>query len=659
MPTTTFAISLSGGTSKVIASSSPGTLVVTTSSGLSDSADEGGPFSGSQVYTLQNAGTTAIDWTAAKTQTWVSLSAASGTLAAGDSTTVTASINSGANSLDPGGFSDTITFTNTTNDRGSTTRPVSLTVNSTDNYAESVTRNGIVFSFSSARVVGQYVTGDYWVACESGDSSVPISALSRPHATDGYDGAEINPGPSHTAGQGFRTSLHSTEAYDSSLDVSRSFPFTLDAGDSLVATVSWVAGDTGAPSGPRPAIRRAAPLTCVAHGSTPAANAFRPAWADCTKKLYTTDDITYAALAGSALPSLSVPAGTRPDLATVEGWLEQMWLDNHSSNGDGTQYHNPSENMTNYGREHLQRIGIAALYLAMDSGTIGSKTTLLRRMIQLGLDYYGMLESGCKWVCNGGLNYGKKLPILLAGTLLNDSDMLAIGTNYPASGGYFVEDSSTFTVGSDDLTRVLDCMADIAVATVDDATTVTGVVTRPAGATKNATWIDGYVGRLVGCIVYVASGTGAGQYRQITDSSMTRGHKVYNGDSLSITVDTAWSPALDSTSVVRICGYLASQVGSYLNAWQGEADWGITHVANGSNTLTSDNPSLDAEYRYNGLKHCSPYILAAYAFGLKTAWNHDPLFAYCDRFMTAFMGANATTYGTWQDLCWTTHRGSF
>jgi len=47
---------------------------------------------------------------------------------------VTASINAGANSLAASGtsYTDTVTFTNTTNNTGDTTRPVSLTVNATE-----------------------------------------------------------------------------------------------------------------------------------------------------------------------------------------------------------------------------------------------------------------------------------------------------------------------------------------------------------------------------------------------------------------------------------------------------------------------------------------------------------------------------------------------
>ena len=109
-----------------------GVLSVNPSDGLSSSGNQGGPFTpSSKTYTLQNTGGTSINWTASKGQAWVSLSSTGGTLAAGASTTVTVSINSNANSLTPGTYSDIVSFTNTTNGNGNTTRPVSLTVNPT------------------------------------------------------------------------------------------------------------------------------------------------------------------------------------------------------------------------------------------------------------------------------------------------------------------------------------------------------------------------------------------------------------------------------------------------------------------------------------------------------------------------------------------------
>lgn len=104
-------------------------LSITPSSSFSSSGALGGPFTpSSTVYTLTNTGTVSMNWTASKTASWTTLSATSGTLAGGASTTVTVSINSGANSNAVGSYTDTVSFANTTTGDGNGTRSVTLTV---------------------------------------------------------------------------------------------------------------------------------------------------------------------------------------------------------------------------------------------------------------------------------------------------------------------------------------------------------------------------------------------------------------------------------------------------------------------------------------------------------------------------------------------------
>ena len=89
----------------------------------------GGPFSPvSMDYLIQNTGTASISWTVATNRTWLSPVSGGGTLGPGNATTLTVSINSGANSLAAGDYTGTVTFTNTTNGVGNTTRTVYLHV---------------------------------------------------------------------------------------------------------------------------------------------------------------------------------------------------------------------------------------------------------------------------------------------------------------------------------------------------------------------------------------------------------------------------------------------------------------------------------------------------------------------------------------------------
>lgn len=110
----------------------PAALSVTPASGFTSTGSAGGPFSPTTaVYTLSNTGEEAMNWTAAKTQSWVTLSESSGTLAPGATAAVTVSLNAAANNLAADSYGDTVTFTNATNAIGSTTRAVALTVTPT------------------------------------------------------------------------------------------------------------------------------------------------------------------------------------------------------------------------------------------------------------------------------------------------------------------------------------------------------------------------------------------------------------------------------------------------------------------------------------------------------------------------------------------------
>jgi len=75
---------------------------------------EGGPFSPAcKSYTLTNEDTSALSWTAEGTQSWLDVTPGGGTLAPGSSVAVEICINSTANMLTEGKYTDTVSFTNT------------------------------------------------------------------------------------------------------------------------------------------------------------------------------------------------------------------------------------------------------------------------------------------------------------------------------------------------------------------------------------------------------------------------------------------------------------------------------------------------------------------------------------------------------------------
>ena len=93
----------------------PGDMVVTPVVAFEAKANKGASTvsGGSKAYVLKNNGTTPLGWTAAATQTWTTVTPASGTLAAGRSVTITWKLNSTVKNLPAGEKHDTLTITDT------------------------------------------------------------------------------------------------------------------------------------------------------------------------------------------------------------------------------------------------------------------------------------------------------------------------------------------------------------------------------------------------------------------------------------------------------------------------------------------------------------------------------------------------------------------
>jgi hypothetical protein len=100
----------------------------------------GGPFSPSNmVYTLTNSGNFTLNWTAAKSATWLTISPSSGVLAPGASANVVVGLAASANTLQTSAYTDTIIFNNTTTGDGNASRSVTLTVNGAPTLTVSAT----------------------------------------------------------------------------------------------------------------------------------------------------------------------------------------------------------------------------------------------------------------------------------------------------------------------------------------------------------------------------------------------------------------------------------------------------------------------------------------------------------------------------------------
>lgn len=71
------------------------------------------------------------------------------------------------------------------------------------------------------------------------------------------------------------------------------------------------------------------------------------------------------------------------------------------------------------------------------------KRALLIVMLQLGIDVYGVVENGGRFVADGGSGSGRKFPLLLAGTVFGDQRMLRLARERKFA---FGEDAQTFYV---------------------------------------------------------------------------------------------------------------------------------------------------------------------------------------------------------------------
>ena len=305
--------------------------------------------------------------------------------------------------------------------------------------ATSITQYGITWTFSSDCQTGQFVTGDYWIV-DSGAGCVLTSVSNNFHIVDlstiDYDGSQLNAVWTEAeiaSGQGLdsRVILYKSEA-----NINKKLPFTLTAGNSLLTAISWQPGDVGEKS--VPLVKRIAVLTCL--GTAPSSGDFRPSYASGVKTIYSSAGVTL-----SKVPSLS-PTGTglsnisRQITVTSGPWTDLFY-------GYQSQYLRASDNYPEgaYNRYVAATFGAAILSATVDLSNDTDRLTLVRQLVQIGIDYFGILKSGGKWPADGGHQHGYKLPILFAGLMLNDNEMLNIGKEY-AGTDTFADDSTLFVI---------------------------------------------------------------------------------------------------------------------------------------------------------------------------------------------------------------------
>lgn len=306
---------------------------------------------------------------------------------------------------------------------------------------DQVSRHGITWTFDKPYPAGQFINGDWWVVGPVVITDIDPAPGPIPPEEDIRDVIDYN----QYQNTSLRASLewkngsmivpapgssYLRQAYDSrNMNYNRNLRFmigdTLPAGQSLVSSISHLP-ETGYPAqvvyhklmwssektGAR-VLRTAAVLTCL--DAVPPGDALRPAYvrpaAGTTKELFLARNLQW-----NKLKQLAPPA-SQPLWSDYERYFERVWLD-HACGHWYDQRFVPSENQPYYGREYARLAGTAALMLHLDVPR-ARKTTLLYRLLQLGIDLRGLAMRGATWNEGGGLTSGRKWPILFAGLMLN------------------------------------------------------------------------------------------------------------------------------------------------------------------------------------------------------------------------------------------------
>jgi len=277
----------------------------------------------------------------------------------------------------------------------------------------SVSNHGITWTFSEAVPVGQFVNGDYYVV-----GNFTITKID-PSPTSNRNGSVLNiPMDSGISGFDDRTPGSRFRS-----NIRANLPISMKPGDALISSISVTTMNT-IPNMLRSEDKAISPvktksiLTCLAQEVS--ADAFRPSYADRGQKIFYGNN-----LRRSLLPNIS----SFTDLTVLNefiGYFERPWVDVCFFSFDASADYQPQ-----YAREIGRAAGMATLRLMLDYPQI-EKDKLLYGFVQYGIDLWGMIRAGYRgWPAHGGHGTGRKWPIVFAGIMLDDTDMMSPTKKYP------------------------------------------------------------------------------------------------------------------------------------------------------------------------------------------------------------------------------------
>lgn len=315
--------------------------------------------------------------------------------------------------------------------------------------ATSVSRHGVTWFFSENRPTGQFANGDPWVV-----GPVTITAITPATATvngsQTMNGTVVNPpwvknapgfdpGSGWIARQGWDSRMRDS-VYLPALNIGNTLPKTIGPGSSVCSAISfpdWIGGNGQQ-------LDTIAILTVLSAAAPD--GSFRPPYIGGVDKSvkWNKSNLNY-----SKLKTLPVVPYT-PTFAAVEANFEKTHI--ALTPGWTADYVSPlSHDNPGYGREISHKSAEAALLLNL-AYTNQQKERLLIRYVQRGIDIYGILACGGGWWADGGHNHGRKLPMMMAGWVLDAPEILAY------AGGAFAENQQHFYVSQADvdLPRLVD-----------------------------------------------------------------------------------------------------------------------------------------------------------------------------------------------------------
>jgi hypothetical protein len=307
------------------------------------------------------------------------------------------------------------------------TAPVIASEHCKNGIDNKISQYGITWFFDQSYSCGQFVNGDYYVIG-------PVKITNITPKEGDHNGSMLNPIPHQPQGFYHATSAEfRIPAYDSSLNLAKRLPVTIQPGNSLYSVMknpnTW---------GPTTALREkvwfkeTAVLTVLS--SAPPQGSFRPPYAGTDKTIKA--NWKSSAMNYNALKKLSVPvAAHRPNQAWLVEATKRPLLEMHYNYVNSQWKAAWAESKTGgfprrtYGREVSRISSEAGLLLNTDMSN-HEKERLLINMVQWGIDVSGLIKVGMRWQANGGHQHGRLMPLFIAAKVLGDSEMLEQFSNH-------------------------------------------------------------------------------------------------------------------------------------------------------------------------------------------------------------------------------------